>query len=268
MRRRRRGAGLLTALVVLAVLVVSTAAFVTWLRSLDDSAPRPDRCAAAVDGTSWYLDPVQADHAALIALTAVRRGLPARAATIGLASALQESGLRNLPYGDRDSLGLFQQRPSQGWGTEEQVMDPVYSTNTFYDVLVTVDGYQDLPITEAAQRVQRSAFPDAYAQHEGRSRAWASALAGYSPTALTCRLGPAQPVPAEAVLERVDRDLGAAATATAEGGLDDERETDRARDAHGLRAVAHGLLGAGQHRHADALSERASGGLVAHHLQQ
>ncbi len=175
------------------------------------------RCQAALDGTDWYLTPEQADNAALLSGIALRRGLPARAATIAIATALQESGLRNLDHGHLDSLGLFQQRPSQGWGTAEQVMDPVHATNAFYDALVKVKGYQDMPITEAAQAVQRSAFPDAYAQHETRARAWASALAGYSTAAVTCTLGePAGADPAS-VLARVDRDLGVAASATPAG---------------------------------------------------
>ena len=118
----------------------------------------------------------------------MKRGLPARAATIALATALQESKLRNLDYGDRDSLGLFQQRPCQGWGTEEQILDPVYATNRFYDALVKIDGYQDMPITEVAQEVQRSAFPEAYAEHEQEGRLLASRLTGHSPAGLSCRL--------------------------------------------------------------------------------
>jgi hypothetical protein len=139
----------------------------------------------------------------------VRRGLPARAATIAIATALQESKLVNLSYGDRDSVGLFQQRPSQGWGTAEQIMDPVYSTDRFYDGLVGIAGYQDLTITDAAQKVQRSAFPEAYAQHEALARAWASALTGWSPGALTCTLrAPSGAGSTDVFTARVDRDLG------------------------------------------------------------
>ncbi len=135
-------------------------------------------CTATVQGHTVSLDIEQAENAALIAAISVRRGLPPRAASIAIATAIQESKLRNLEHGDRDSLGLFQQRPSQGWGTEEQILDPSYATNAFYDVLIEVEGYQDLPITEAAQRVQRSAFPNAYADHEADGRALASALTG------------------------------------------------------------------------------------------
>ena len=148
-----------------------------------------DLCTAEVDGHTVTLDLEQAEHAGLITAIGVSRGLPARAASIALATAYQESDLRNLDSGDRDSLGLFQQRPSQGWGTEEQVQDPVYATNAFYDALVKVDGYESMEITVAAQAVQRSAFPGAYADHERDARALASALTGNSRAAFTCRLG-------------------------------------------------------------------------------
>ena len=85
----------------------------------------------------------QAENATLIAAIGVSRGLPARAVSIALATAYQESKIRNLTHGDRDSLGLFQQRPSQGWGTEEQVRDPYYATNAFYDALAKIPDYKD-----------------------------------------------------------------------------------------------------------------------------
>jgi hypothetical protein len=113
------------------------------------------------------LSPSQVENATTIARVAVERGLPDHAVTVALATALQESGLENLNYGDRDSLGLFQQRPSQGWGTPAQVTDPRYAAGKFYDSLVQVPGWQWLPVTVAAQEVQRSAFPDAYAKWEG-----------------------------------------------------------------------------------------------------
>lgn len=149
----------------------------------------PDQCTAQAAGHSVALDPDQARYAGLITAIAVGRGLPARAASIALATAYQESNLRNLTGGDRDSLGLFQQRPSQGWGTPEQIQDPVYATNAFYDALVRIEGYERMQITVAAQLVQRSAFPTAYADHEDDARALASALTGNSPRAFSCRLG-------------------------------------------------------------------------------
>ena len=148
----------------------------------------PQRCTTAVAGHEVTLDLEQAENASLITALAVRRGLPARAASIALATAYQESDLYNLDYGDRDSLGLFQQRPSQGWGSPDQVRDPVYATNAFYDALVRVDDYEGLEITVAAQEVQRSGFPSAYADHEDDARALASALTGNSPAAFTCQV--------------------------------------------------------------------------------
>jgi hypothetical protein len=147
---------------------------------------RPSECTAEVDGVRVELSQEQAENAATITAISVQRGLPARAASIALATAFQESDILNIEFGDRDSVGLFQQRPSQGWGTVEQILDPVYSTNAFYDALVEIEGYEAMEITVAAQAVQRSAFPDAYADHEADARALASALTGNSPRAFWC----------------------------------------------------------------------------------
>ena len=98
------------------------------------------------------------------------------AVSIALATAYQESKIRNLSGGDRDSVGLFQQRPSQGWGTVAQIRDEHYAINKFYDALVKIDGYETMRITEAAQKVQRSGYPEAYEVHAPDARALASAL--------------------------------------------------------------------------------------------
>jgi len=108
------------------------------------------------------LTPEQLRNAATIAEVARSRGLPDRAVVIGLATAMQESRLRNLDYGDRDSLGLFQQRPSQGWGTPEQIQDPIYAAGRFYDHLVAVPHWESGDLTTVADTVQRSAYPLAY----------------------------------------------------------------------------------------------------------
>ncbi|MGY0008014.1 hypothetical protein [Micromonospora sp. I033] len=114
-------------------------------------------------------DEQTANAKAIIAATK-KAGLPERAAVISIATSLQESKLENLGHlgdaNDHDSLGLFQQRPSSGWGTPEQITDPEYSTLAFLKGLKQVDGWQDMPLTEAAQTVQVSAYPDAYAQWE------------------------------------------------------------------------------------------------------
>ncbi|RRR74598.1 heavy metal transporter [Streptomyces sp. RP5T] len=137
-------------------------------------------------GPSYEFTPEQAVNAATITAVGTGRGLPERAVTIALATALQESGLRNISHGDRDSLGLFQQRPSQGWGTPEEILDPTYAAGEFYKHLVKVRGYQDLPLTVAAQRVQRSGYPEAYAKHEPDAGLLAAALTGTSAATLTC----------------------------------------------------------------------------------
>lgn len=142
--------------------------------------PAPEGCRARVGDVDVRLSTEQAENATTIAAVGVRRGLPARAVSIALATAYQESKIRNLDHGDRDSLGLFQQRPSMGWGTAEQLQDPYYATNKFYDELEKVHGYHRMRITEAAQAVQRSGFPEAYEDHEADARALASALTGYS----------------------------------------------------------------------------------------
>ncbi|GAA2744763.1 hypothetical protein GCM10009868_23650 [Terrabacter aerolatus] len=180
-RRRRRW---LTALLVVAV--IGTAG---WFgaRFLIQSVINP-QCTIQAAGTTETFDPDQTANAALISALSIKRGLPPRAATIALTTAFQESKIRNLRYGDRDSLGLFQQRPSQGWGTAEQILDPVHATNAFYDALVKYRGYETADITTIAQQVQKSGFPEAYRDHEGQGRVLASTLTGHSPAGLTCRL--------------------------------------------------------------------------------
>lgn len=168
--------------------VAGALAVTVGARVLDEVAPLlgSERCRVEIDGEAVSLTPEQAENAALISAISVQRGLPARAATIALATATQESKLYNLEHGDRDSLGLFQQRPSQGWGTEQQILNPYYSINAFYDALAQVDGYEAMEVTDAAQAVQRSGYPEAYADHEADARLLASALTGNSRQALTC----------------------------------------------------------------------------------
>ena len=176
---------LLVAVVVLLVAVVATFAL---LRSRGVGAPIPgqQRCVATAAPGSVSLDPEQARLSSIIVGLSVRRGLPPRAASIALATAYQETGIRNLDYGDRDSVGLFQQRPSQGWGTVQQLMDPYYATGEFYDALVKVDGWRTGDINDVAQRVQRSGYPDAYRAHETDARVLASTLSGQTAAGFRC----------------------------------------------------------------------------------
>lgn len=143
--------------------------------------------ATAAEGTA-RLAPDQAINATTIAAVANRLGLPDHAVTIALAAALQESKLRNLSSGDRDSVGLFQQRPSQGWGPRARLLDPVFATRAFFSGLAKVDGWETMAVTEAAQQVQRSAGPTAYAAWEPEARILARALTGEVASGFSCRL--------------------------------------------------------------------------------
>ena len=181
-----RGCGLKVAIFLGAVVVLTAGIVVVVV--LTRSPVRTPGCTVALPGqTSYTFTPEQMDSAATIAGVGTKLGLPPHAATVALATALQESKLRNLEGGDRDSVGLFQQRPSQGWGTVAQLRDPVYAATAFYEKLEKLPGWETLPITEAAQEIQRSGVPDAYAQWEPQARAMAAAFTGQFPAALTCR---------------------------------------------------------------------------------
>lgn len=152
-----------------------------------------DRCLVSGPGGDHKLTPTQIDNARLIVDVAEQRDLPPRAAEIALATAKQESKLYNLNHGDRDSLGLFQQRPSVKatdgspfWGTAAQVRDPEHAAGRFYDELVKVPGWQTKPLTEVAQAVQRSAFPNAYAQWEDLAVSLTAAIQGTDGATITC----------------------------------------------------------------------------------
>ncbi|MGW6280621.1 hypothetical protein [Kribbella sp. NPDC055071] len=192
--------GAVVAVSAVGVLALAVGAGIAWIggKNLGSIIPPPEQCEATVGGQTVVLDLEQAESAAIIAGVAVRRGLPARAATIALATAYQESGMRNLQHGDRDSLGLFQQRPSQGWGTVSQVRDPHYAAGKFYDALVKVKNYQKLAITVAADAVQHSAFPNAYADHEADARVLASALTGQAQSVFACTVNP-EDVPVQTI---------------------------------------------------------------------
>jgi cell wall-associated NlpC family hydrolase len=134
-----------------------------------------------VDGLD--LPAEQVPNAKAVVVTGITLQVPARGQIIALATALQESRLRNLPAGDRDSVGLFQQRPSQGWGTPAQLLDPVYASAKFYSALLAVPGWQQLTVTQAAQAVQKSALPDAYAPWEPLATALQQAITATLPAA-------------------------------------------------------------------------------------
>ncbi|MDM4720923.1 hypothetical protein QTQ03_15470 [Micromonospora sp. WMMA1363] len=167
-------------------LALSTGVVAGPLTAVTDTAPasaaagvvrveKPDAGKLVAHGTQGEQSRIDlgdeqvANVKAIVAATK-KAGMDERAAVVAIATALQESKLENLGHlGDRndhDSQGLFQQRPSSGWGTVEQITDPEYSTTAFLKGLKQVDGWQDMPLTEAAQTVQVSAYPFHYAQWE------------------------------------------------------------------------------------------------------
>ena len=175
--------------IVFVLLIAAGVGAFWWLRSrnLTEPVPGQQRCVATANNKSAVVDLEQAHFASIIAGVSVRRGLSPRAASIALATAYQETGIRNLTYGDRDSVGLFQQRPSQGWGTKQQLMDPSYAAGRFYDALVKIKNWETDDINNVAQKVQRSGYPEAYNDHEADARVLASALTGQSPAGFSCQ---------------------------------------------------------------------------------
>src|SRR5215475_2389659 len=158
-------------------LVTRTSAIVT---------PRPTVCGAGPKASQVQLSPGQAGIAAIIAGVAHQQSMPVRAVAIAYATALQESKLSNPDYGDLDSVGVFQQRPSEGWGSARQLEDPVYATDRFFDALTAVPNYQRLPIYVAAQDVQHSADGQAYDQYAAVGTALAAAFTGDDPHTVWC----------------------------------------------------------------------------------
>ena len=186
--RARRAA---IVLLVLA-LVVAGGGYAAY-RALEHvtASPPPPGCQAGTGANAISLDPGQAGIAATIAAVAVRHKLPRQAVTIALATAMQESDLENLAYGDRDSVGVFQQRPSQGWGTVADLQDPVYATTKFYAALTAIPHYTKLPVDVAAQDVQRSADGTAYSQYDYVAGQLSGDLTGQPAHAVTCWYTPA-----------------------------------------------------------------------------
>lgn len=161
----------------LALLAGIPLALVAALLIIDGNQTSPT-CVTTVATGSGALNAQQYANATTITRVAEQLSLPSRAAVIAVATAMQESGLYNLDHGDRDSLGLFQQRPSQGWGSPAQILNPTYASAVFYGHLIAVPGWQTLPVTVAAQDVQRSAFPDAYARWEALATATVTHILG------------------------------------------------------------------------------------------
>lgn len=202
MRGRRLAA------VVAVAVVAATGAGIgvhALLRTVTTPAPA---CTIGTGDRALLLATDQAEDATTIAAVAKRLGLPDHAVTVALATALQESKLHNYPFGDRDSLGLFQQRPSQGWGRPVQLLTPAYAAEAFYRHLAQVDGWQRLPVATAAQAVQHSADGSAYTQWEEEARVLARALTGEDPAAMACHYPTPRQARGTALRALADQELG------------------------------------------------------------
>jgi hypothetical protein len=171
-------------------------------------------CQATVGTATVQLDLEQAANATTVAAVGKRLNMPDHAVTVALAAALQESRLRNLSHGDLDSLGVFQQRPSQGWGTPSEILTPRLAAASFFNHLTRVNGWETLSVTEAAQAVQRSAAPDAYAQWEPDARLLAQVLTGEVSAGFACHFSSSGGPPAATLSTAIADELGSPALAT------------------------------------------------------
>jgi hypothetical protein len=143
-------------------------------------------CTAGSGRAAVALDPQQAQIAATIAGVAYHRGMPSRAVTVAYATAMQETHLHDPNYGDRDSVGVFQQRPSEGWGPPAKLINPVYASTRFFEALAQVHNYQKMPVYKAAQAVQHSADGSAYQQYQTLASQLTSAFTGAAPRGVWC----------------------------------------------------------------------------------
>ncbi len=200
----------ITAVVAVAV-VIGAAVGIRALWSTATKHLASDSCTYG----GYTLDPSQASVAATMVgeVTKYPVALPARASVLVLAAAMQESKLTNLPpgAGDRDSVGVLQQRPSQGWGggNATKLTDVAEATKEFLDALIKISNWQELPLATAIQRVQVSADGSLYGQHEPQSTVLADALAGRTVAAISCDLSkPTKVASAAVVAEQVGKELG------------------------------------------------------------
>jgi hypothetical protein len=167
--------------------VLAVAGFAAYSGFRHASPPaRPPGCQVGTGPQAISMDTGQAAIAATIAGVAARHRLPRRAVAVAYAAALQESQLQNLDHGDRDSVGVFQQRPSEGWGTASQLQDPVYASTKFFAALVQVQGYAKMPVDRAAQDVQHSVDGTAYEQWAPLAAALAGYFTGAPPHGVSC----------------------------------------------------------------------------------
>ena len=187
-RARRKGAAIFATCVVVLLAVAGYLGYSAY-QHVTPLLTGPG-CQAGSGASAVSLDPQQASIAATIAAVAASERLPAHAVTVAYATAMQESHMHNLDYGDQDSVGVFQQRPSEGWGTASELEDPVYATGKFFGALIRVPGWLDLPVDQAAQAVQHSADGSAYSQYDLMAATLTSAYTGQQAHAVWCWPGP------------------------------------------------------------------------------
>jgi hypothetical protein len=179
-----RRKGRLTLVLLVAVVALGAGVYVT-VRHVP-SLLGETGCTAGTGHAAVALDSQQAQLAATIAGVAHRRDMPPRALTVAYATAMQETHLHNPRYGDRDSVGVFQQRPSEGWGPASKLIDPVYASTRFFRALSGIHGYQRMPVYRAAQAVQHSADGFAYKQYQTMAAHLTTAFTGASARAVWC----------------------------------------------------------------------------------
>jgi hypothetical protein len=191
--------------------------------------PPPPGCQAGTGVAAIPLATDQAGIAATIAGVAVRHRLPRQAVTIAFAAALQESELQNLDYGDRDSVGVFQQRPSQGWGTTAELEDPVYATTKFFAALVRVPGYTKMPVDRAVQDVQHSADGSAYGQWVEVATLLAGYFTGASPGGVSCWYSPGGKPDLAGALKQLTETFGPQGTEGVQVGITTDRSAKKTK---------------------------------------
>jgi len=228
--RRSRALPVIGSALVLLLAAIGYLVFGGPEHSVTPAAPPPPPgCQAGTGGAAIPLDTEQAGIAATIAGIAVRHRLPQRAVTIALAAALQESQLQNLDYGDRDSVGVFQQRPSQGWGTTAELEDPVYATTKFFGALVKVRGYTTMPVDQAAQDVQHSADGYAYEQWVGIATQLTAYLTGTLPAEVSCWYTPAGKADLAGAVKQLTQTFGPAGKDAVLVGVTTDRSAKKVR---------------------------------------
>ena len=176
--------GLRPAALLLIIVLAAGAVYLAFQHGT--SVLNPTGCQAGAGQSAISLDPEQAAIAATIAGVAHHQAMPRRAVVVAYAAAMQESKLQNLSYGDLDSVGVFQQRPSEGWGPARKLLNPVYASTKFFQALASVPGYQRQPVYRAAQAVQRSADGYAYIQYQQEATLLAADFTGRSAHAVWC----------------------------------------------------------------------------------